>query len=163
MHDRQISRVALPEAAIGVGMLAFAAVVLWQTWTFPVSPLYAKIGPTLFAYITAAGLAVLALLLVVQAARGGWQPEEEKEVPLDRRALGFVAAGLLVNAATITYLGFILASTMLFVLVAHGFGSRKPWWDALIGFAVAVMAYFGFAKALGVNIGGGLFENMLGV
>jgi putative tricarboxylic transport membrane protein len=50
----------------------------------------------------------------------------------------------------------------MFVLIAYGFGSRRPLRDAAIGFVVALAAYFGFAKALGVNIGGGLFERLLG-
>jgi putative tricarboxylic transport membrane protein len=98
----------------------------------------------------------------VQAARGGWQPAEEKEVALDWRALLFVVAGLVANVALIVPLGFTGASTILFVLVAYGFGSRKPLRDAAIGFAVALVAYFGFAKLLGVNIGAGLIEGLLG-
>ena len=153
---------ALPETAIGLGALAFAGLVLWQAWEIPVSPLYAKIGPSVFPYATAGGLAVLALLLVAQAARGGWQAAEEREVALDRRALAFVVDGLLANVALIGWLGFTAASTVMFVLVARGFGSRTPLRDGAIGSAVALVAYFGFAKALGVNIGAGLVERLLG-
>lgn len=153
---------AVPELFIGLGMLAFAAGALWQTWAIPVTPLYATVGPTVFPYVTTAGLALLGVLLVVQALRGGWQPDEEKAVTLDWRALAFVAAGLFVNVATITWLGFTAASTMMFVLIAHGFGSRTPLRNAAIGFVVALAAYFGFAKALGVNIGAGLVERLLG-
>jgi hypothetical protein len=46
--------------------------------------------------------------------------------------------------------------------VAAGFGSRRPWIDAPIGFVLALAAYFGFAGALGVNIGAGPFERALG-
>ena len=30
---------------------------LWQTMTMPVSPMYSKVGPTVFPYLTAFGLA----------------------------------------------------------------------------------------------------------
>ena len=50
----------------------------------------------------------------------------------------------------------------MFVLVAYGFGSRQPLRDAGIGAALALAAYFGFARALGVNIGAGVVENLLG-
>ena len=53
----------MPELLIGLGLLACAAVVLWQTLAIPVSPMYSKVGPTVFPYMTAAGLAVLAVLL----------------------------------------------------------------------------------------------------
>jgi putative tricarboxylic transport membrane protein len=148
---------------MGLGLLALAALVLWSTTRIPVSPLYSKIGPTVFPYMTAGGLAIFALFLIVEAARGGWQAEDEKEVTLDWRALAFVAAGLIVNVALIVPLGFILASTVMFVLVARGFGDRQVVRNAGIGFAIALVAYFGFAKFLGVNVGAGWLEQLLGI
>jgi putative tricarboxylic transport membrane protein len=50
----------------------------------------------------------------------------------------------------------------MFTLIAWGFGSRTPWRDAPIGFVLALSAYFGFAGALGVNIGMGPLEQALG-
>ena len=151
----------MPEFLIGLGLLACAAVVLWQTLSIPVSPLYSKVGPTVFPYMTTAGLAVLAVLLMVAAVRGGWQPDEEKETPTDWKALAFVAAGLIANVLLIQPLGFTAASVVMFVLVCFGFGSRHPLRDALIALVLALAAYFGFARALGVNIGAGLVENLL--
>jgi putative tricarboxylic transport membrane protein len=153
---------AVPEALIGLGLLVSAAAVLWQTATMPVSPMYSKVGPTVFPYMTAAGLAILAILLFLQALRGGWQPEDEKEVKADWKSVGFVAAGLLANVALIGPLGFTAASVILFVLVAHGFGSRQPIRNAVTGLVLSLAAYFGFAKALGVNIGAGVIERLLG-
>lgn len=153
------SRLALPELVIGIGLLICAGAVAWQTLAIPVSPLYSKVGPTVFPYITMAGMIVLSLLLILAALRGGWQPEEEKETPTDWKAMGLVAAGLVANLVLIQPLGFTLASTVMFVLVCFGFGSRHPLRDALLGLALALAAYFGFAKALGVNIGAGLIEN----
>jgi putative tricarboxylic transport membrane protein len=154
-------RLAMPEFLLGIGLLACAAAVLWQTLVIPVSPMYSKVGPTVFPYMTVAGLAVLAVLLLVAAARGGWQPEEEKETPTDWKAMGFVVAGLVANAVLIQPLGFTAASVVMFVLVCFGFGSRHPLRDALIALVLALAAYFGFARALGVNIGAGLIENVL--
>lgn len=156
-------RSATPEFLIGFGLLAVAAAVLWQTWEIPVSPMYSKVGPTVFPYMTAAGLAVLAVLLLVAAARGGWQPDEERETPADWKALGFVTAGLVANVVLIQPLGFTAASVVMFVLICFGFGSRHPLRDALIALVLALAAYFGFARALGVNIGAGYIENVLNV
>ena len=155
-------RLAWPELLIGVGALLFAVLVLVQTRAIPVSPLYSKVGPTVFPYLTVAGLGVLSALLLVQGMRGGWQDSEEAAVAPDWRAFGFVAAGLLANVSLIGTLGFTAASTLMFVLVAYGFGSRRPVRDAGIGLGLALTAYFGFAKALGVNIGAGIVENLLG-
>ncbi|GLS28969.1 putative tricarboxylic transport membrane protein [Mesorhizobium albiziae] len=160
--DQAATRFALPEFLIGIGLLACAAVVLWQTLAIPVSPLYSKVGPTVFPYMTAIGLAVLSLLLIVAALRGGWQPQDEKETPVDWKSMAFVVAGLIANLVLIKPLGFTAASVVMFVLICYGFGSKHPLRDALIGLVLALAAYFGFAKALGVNIGAGFIETMLG-
>jgi len=162
MSDPTRPNLAWPELFIGLGLLAFSGIVWWQTAAMPVSPMYAKVGPTIFPYLTAAGLAVMAVFLVAFAFRGGWQPEDEKEVPVDWGPVAFITAGLVLNVGLIGTLGFTLASTILFVLVAWAFGSRNPLRDAAIGFAFALVSFFGFAKALGVNIGGGWFETLLG-
>ena len=153
---------AWPETLIGLGLLGVAAVVWWQTGEIRTSPMYAKVGPRIFPYLTAIALGVLAVAMVVAGLRGGWQTEEERDVPVDWRAVFFVGAGLLANVLLIVPAGFTLASVVMFVLVAHGFGSRQPLRDGAIALAFALAAYFGFAKALGVNIGAGIIEKLLG-
>jgi putative tricarboxylic transport membrane protein len=154
-------RPALGETVIAAGVLLLAAVIYWQTAAIPVSPIYAKVGPTVIPAITAIGLGLLGLLLLVSALRGGWQPQEEKEIAPDHAALAWVVAGLVLNVLLIGPAGFTLASVILFVCVARGFGSRAILRDALIGAAFALVAYFGFAKTLGINIGAGFVENAL--
>ena len=155
------SRYAMPELSIGIGLLACAAAVAWQTLAIPVSPLYSKVGPTVFPYLTMAGMGILSVLLIVAAWRGGWQPEEEKETPTDWKAMAFVAIGLIANLVLIQPLGFTAASVIMFVLICYGFGSRHTLRDALTGLVLALAAYFGFARALGVNIGAGFIENQM--
>ena len=163
-HDAPVPvrSLALPELLIGLGLLLCAAVALWQAVTIPVSPMYSKVGPTVFPSAAGAGLAVLAVLLMARALRGGWQPREEREVSIDRGALLLVTAGLLANVVLIGPLGFTAAPTILFVLVCRGFGSRRILRDLLIGLVLALVAFFGFAELLGVNIGAGVVERLLG-
>ncbi len=153
---------AWPETLIGLGLFGVAGLVAWQTGAINASPIYAKVGPRIFPYITAGGLGVVAVALVVAGLRGGWQPDEEREVATDWRAVAAVALGLLCNVVLIVPAGFTLASVVMFVLVAYGFGSRAPLRDAAIALVFALSAYFGFAKALGVNIGAGVIERLLG-
>ncbi len=57
--------------------------------------------------------------------------------------------------------GFTLASIVLFVCVARAFGSRALVRDAVIATVFALVAYFGFAKTLGINIGAGFVERAI--
>jgi putative tricarboxylic transport membrane protein len=154
-------RMPLGEAIIGAGVLVLAGVVYWQTASIPVSPIYAKVGPTVVPAVTALALALLGVLLLVAAWRGGWQSEAERGLAIDRVALLWIAAGLILNVLLIAPAGFTLASIILFVCVARGFGSRALLRDAAIAAVFALLAYFGFARTLGINIGAGLVENAI--
>ena len=79
------------EIALALGMLCLSAIVLWQTYEIPVSPIYARVGPTIIPMITACGLGLLSLALLFSALRGGWQTDEEKEYTPDRVALSWLA------------------------------------------------------------------------
>lgn len=155
------ARPAIGETLIALGVLALAGVVFWQTLSIPVSPLYARVGPTVIPMIAATGLLGCGLVLLFEALRGGWQEEEEKETPQDKRALALVAAGLLANMALIGPAGFTIASTIMFTLTARAFGSRNSLRDAGTGFALSIVAYLGFARALGINIGAGPLERAI--
>jgi len=149
------------ELIVALGVLLLAAVVFWQTFAIPISPIYAKVGPTVMPLIAAAGLGLLSLALLASALRGGWQSEEERQTRPDWLALAWVAGGLALNVILIGPAGFTLASVVMFVCVARAFGSRAPMRDALIAAVFALVAYFGFAKTLGINIGSGFVEEAL--
>ncbi len=153
--------VARGELIVALGCLALALVVLWQTMEIPVSPLYAKVGPTVVPTIAGAGLLILSGFLLFSAFRGGWQPDEERESQPRGVALLWVLAGLVLNILTIGPLGFTIASILLFTCVARAFGSKNMLRDAMIGAVFALVAYLGFAKALSINIGAGLVENAI--
>lgn len=155
------SRPAIGETIIGAGVLVLAIVMLWQTMSIPVSPIYAKVGPTVVPMMTSAALGLLGVLLLIDAWQGGWQAEEEKAVAPDRAALLWIVAGLVLNVALIGPAGFTVASVILFVCVARGFGSKAIVRDAAIAAIFALVTYFGFATTLGINIGSGLVESAI--
>ena len=102
-------RPAIGETIIGAGVLVLAIVMVWQTLSIPVSPIYAQVGPTIVPIITALALGMLGILLLVDAVQGGWQTAEEKEVAPDRKALLWIIAGLVLNVLLITSAGFTIA------------------------------------------------------
>jgi putative tricarboxylic transport membrane protein len=153
-------------ADLGAGLfvLGLGLVAVWQTLVIPVSPIYAQVGPKLVPWLVAGALLVLGVLLTVEALRGGWSadvPEIAEAPPPNPRSLGLLLAALLANMALIVPLGFTVAATVQFVLVAAAFGSRAWLRNLGIAFVVALGAYALFVKLLGVNIGAGLVEGLV--
>lgn len=149
---------------VGLGVLVLGLLVVWQVLVVPAAPVYAVVGPTFVPWLVAAMLLALGAGLCVAALRGGWSRELEEvrdAPPTNWRALGLLGAGLVVQVALIDWLGFIIASTILYVLVCAAFGSRRPVIDLGIGLAVTVVAYLAFDRLLGVDIGAGVLEGML--
>jgi len=144
---------------VGLGLVG-----VWQALAIPASPIYAQVGPKLVPWLVAAGLLALGGLLTVLALRGGWSHDIEEmqdAPPANLKALGLMLAGLLANLALIVPLGFTIAASAQFVLVAAAFGSRAHLRNLAIAFVVALAAYALFVKVLGVNIGAGLVEGFV--
>jgi putative tricarboxylic transport membrane protein len=153
-------RARLPHVLVAAGVLALGALAVWQTQKIPVSAIYATVGPQVFPWAVATLLCIMGALLMVAALRGGWAPEQDGTLT-EFPALGLVGLGLAANALLIEEIGFILASTVMFALIARGFGSARPVRDAAIGFALALVAYIGFDRVLNYKIGSGLIERLI--
>jgi len=144
---------------LGLGVLA-----LWQAAVVPASPLYGQVGPSFVPYLVAVLMLCLGIGLCISALRGGWShtlEEMQDPQPTNWKALGLLFAGLLANLALIDWLGFVIAATVQYVLVAAAFGSRKLLRDLLVGAVVCLAAFMMFDRLLGVNIGAGILEGVL--
>ena len=67
-------------------------------------------------------------------------------------SFAIVSLGIVLHMVLISWAGFVLASTMLYLLIARGFDSRRPTRDLLIGLVLALAAYFLFTMALGLRL-----------
>ncbi len=155
---------ARSDLLVGLGVVVLALLAAWQVLVVPTGPAYAVVGPTFVPWLVAALLLALGVGLCASALRGGWSHglEEVRDAPpTNWRALALLGAGLVVQVALIGWLGFIVASTVLYVLVCAAFGSRRPALDLAIGVAVTLAAYLAFDRLLGVNIGAGVLEGIL--
>jgi putative tricarboxylic transport membrane protein len=150
----------LPHILVAAGILLVGSLAAWQTSIIPKSAIYATVGPHIFPWIITVFLIILGIGLMIAALRGGWAHEQDGTIT-EFGSLGFVIAGLVLNAALIEHIGFILASTLMFTLVARGFGSRQILRDAAIGFTLAFISYVGFDRVLSYKIGSGWIESLI--
>jgi putative tricarboxylic transport membrane protein len=109
----------------------------------------------------AGGLVLLGLATVLAA----WRPRAETEAEedrIDRAAIVVIAAALAAMIALMTLGGgFILACTVLFAGTAWAFGRRAPAADVAIGFALALLVYAVFTRALTLALPEGPLETLV--
>jgi putative tricarboxylic transport membrane protein len=84
-------------------------------------------------------------------------PAEGSTSPTNVAALGTLALALLLDVVLIEWLGFVVASTLMFGIAARAFGSRGPARDVIIGLALAVVIHVAFTRGLGVSLPNGVF------
>jgi putative tricarboxylic transport membrane protein len=140
--------------AIGLGLILVAAVVGYDAAGMHVPPVHARVGPKVFPYLIACGLAAAGASIVWQAARRGGFAEASSDT--DWPAVAIVAAGLIVHMNILKPLGFVPAAIVLFMAVAAAFGSRRFLRDGAVAVLLAVATYFGFTQLLGLQLPAGV-------
>ena len=145
--------------AIGLGLIAIASVIGFDTMQMQVPPSYARVGPQIFPYIVAIGLAVTGAHIAWKSYRGGDEVIDEVE-PTDWKSVGIIVAGLIAHMNLLKPLGFVPAGLVLFMSVAFAFGSRRYGRDALVGFLLVVFAYVGFTYGLGLQLPPGILKGL---
>jgi len=146
--QRRPDGAALVIAAILAGI---AIVIFWQTSLMRVPPVQQRVGPTVFPYIVASGLLLLAVGTVFSAFRNGF-PERSKD---DYGPIFWVVGGLVGQILLLSTAGFSIATGVLFACTAKAFG-RGP-----IGAVFAFVVWFIFAKGLQLSLPMGVLERLL--
>lgn len=139
---------------LGLGVFVMGALWLNGARGIASTTNYIGVGPAAMVLAVGAGLAVLGVILIVQALRGELvaAPEEGAEAAPSRAAFLTALAGVAIPLLTIRWLGFPLTATLAFALVARAFGSRHILLDLAIGALLASAAWFGFSR-LGISLG----------
>jgi putative tricarboxylic transport membrane protein len=154
-----------PQALIGAGTLALGLLLAAGATQISSEAGYSGVGPNFLPWLVAAVLVVCGVLLIREARSGGYRDMEAPSGAETGHWPGFVwvSVGVLLNAALITTIGFILSCTLCFVLAAQGFKSAEGRLDlrpgawiksALTGFAIAAPVYWMFTKLLAINLPG---------
>jgi putative tricarboxylic transport membrane protein len=154
-----------PQALVGAGTLALGLLLAAGATQISSDAGYAGVGPNFLPWLAAVVLTVCGGLLIREALGGGFASMDEPSGADAGHWRGFVwvSAGVLLNAALITTLGFILSCTLCFVLAAQGFKSAEGRLDlrigawlknGAIGLAIAAPVYWMFTKLLAINLPG---------
>ena len=153
------------QLAMGIGALVVAAVLAFGALSIPSDAGYAGVGPDFLPWVVSAALALCGVMLIREVLTGGYRQMEEPSGAArgDWRALAWVSAGVLLNAALITTIGFILSCALCFVLAVRGLRASegKPAGnvqqtvkDAVIGMLISAPVFWLFTKVLAVNLPG---------
>jgi len=157
--------VKLPQTLVGVGTLATGVMLVVGALSIKSDAGYSGVGPNFLPWVVGAMLALCGVLLVREALTGGYREREEPSGAATGHWAGFawVSVGVLLNAALITTIGFILSCSLCFVLAVRGFKSaegrldlslRALLVDAAVGFAIAAPVYWMFTQLLAINLPG---------
>src|SRR5690606_3972531 len=142
---------------IAVILAAIAIVIFWQTSQMRVPPVQQRVGPTVFPYVVATGLALLSIGTFVSAFRHGF-PERSKD---DYGPIFWIAGGLVAQILLLPTAVFALAPGIPFALPAEGFARGPLWQTSPIGIVFAFVVWFIFARGLQLSLPMGPFERLV--
>ncbi|MXQ14339.1 tripartite tricarboxylate transporter TctB family protein [Microvirga makkahensis] len=141
---------------MGLALIVLAIVVERDAAAQTVASTYG-IGPTAMPIAVAGFLAVLGVGHFVAAFRDGMPVPEHA----DGIAIAWIALGLIALLLCIAFGGgFVLATTLLFVVTARAFGRRVLLADAAIGFGLGVSIHLLFSKLLTLSLPAGPLERL---
>ncbi len=146
------------QLGIGAAALALAGVLVIGALPLRADSGYSGLGPAFLPSVVALMLALCGAMLVYEALSGGFRnlTDETDGIAGDLRGFAWVSAGLMLNAALITRLGFVISCALLYMLAARGFRghttSAQYAIDLAIGACLSAPVFWMFTKLLGVNL-----------
>ena len=138
------------EAVLGAVVLGLGLFIATETSLMEVAASNAAIGPRLFPFLVAAGLLVVGAAVLWQAFFG--HIAHERGFELDWRAVALVAGGLLLQIFLIESLGWIIASTLMFLAATLAFRERRVVISIAIGLVLTGLTYWVFNYGLGLSL-----------
>ncbi len=152
------------QSLVGLGVVLLALCLAVGAYLMPSNAGYAGVGPNFLPWVVSLALLACGVRLFVKARRGGFRNMDDHSGDHPYWAgFAWLSAGLLLNAALITTIGFIFSCALCFVLAARGLrlSTGKPGQglasmgrDTLVGLLIAAPVYWSFTKFLGINLPG---------
>ena len=152
------------QTLVGFGVCVVAIGLAVGAVDIPSDAGYSGVGPNFLPWLVSTALMLCGAFLVYEARTGGFRDMEngDGENPYWP---GFVwmSAGLLLNAALITTIGFIFSCALCFAMAARGLrnaqgpssGGVRTWvMDAVVGLLIAAPVFWMFTKFLAISLPG---------
>lgn len=150
------------EVLVSALLIGVGAVMAWGAAGMPSEAGYGGVGANFLPWVVSLALLACGAVLLWHACTGGFRGMEDVAGDESPDWMGFVwvSAGLLLNAALIERIGFVLGCTLAYLLAVQGlkraFGKPHNTWaaDAASGLAIAAPVYWLFTKLLAINLPG---------
>jgi putative tricarboxylic transport membrane protein len=151
------------ELSLAIGIVALGVVLLLGAFRISAGAGYDRIGPRFFPFVVATGFVILGAWYAVSIWRNRWLAPEFSTDSAKANRLNWSAFGHLILAFTLCLallgsIGFVMACSVQFWLVARAFGSQRPVRDAVAALVVATAVYIAFSRGLGLALPSGWVE-----
>ena len=138
------------EAVLGGVVLGLGLFIAIETSMMEVAASNAAIGPRLFPFLIAFGLLAVGVAVLWQAFFG--HIAHERGFELDWLAVAIVSGGLILQMFLVESLGWIIATTLLFLAATLAFRERRVLISIAIGLALTCLTYWVFNYGLGLSL-----------
>ncbi|VTU27046.1 tripartite tricarboxylate transporter TctB family protein [Variovorax sp. PBL-E5] len=155
-----------PQTLVGVGVLVVGLALAFGAIGISSEAGYGGVGPNFLPWLVAVALTVCGAWIVWEARTGGFREMDAPSGATHSDWAGFVwvSAGLLLNAALITTLGFVLSCTLCYLLAVQGLrrasgqggvNAPRTWLvDCVTGLLISAPVFWTFTKFLAINLPG---------
>ena len=149
------------ELALSVLLLLLGAYLIIDGRTITIPGSSNTVGPRFFPYLVGGATVLVGGALAVRILRGDQGPAEEGEdidpdATTSWRSVAIIAVAFLAHALLINVIGWPLAVTLMFGVIAWALGARGIVRPLLAGGIASVVIWLIFVKALGVLLPGGI-------
>lgn len=155
-----------PQTLVGVGVLLTGLALAYGAIAISSEAGYGGVGPNFLPWLVSIALTVCGAWIIWEARTGGFREMDEPTGAVQPYWAGlvWVSAGLLLNAALITTIGFIFSCTLCYLLAVQGLrrasgqggvNSPRTWFiDILTGLLIAAPVFWMFTQFLAINLPG---------
>lgn len=152
---------------MGIVCLALAAFIFWQATLIPERLVSNEPGPKFFPFISAAGIALFAILSMI--FDGPKESREEHRPYLDKMGwvrLAIIMAEALLFVFCMNYIGFWFTSmlgTFMFIWTLKGKKKINIFFAVLLSVGLGSLCYFGFTRGFKIPLPSGVLWKSLGI